>query len=49
MEFLQAVDATLELIGRWPQIGRRVTNLPDDGSNSSISPTCQHALRAAAT
>jgi plasmid stabilization system protein ParE len=29
-EFLQAVDAALELIGRWPQIGRRVASLPDD-------------------
>ena len=30
LEFLRAVDATLELIGRWQQIGRRVTSLPDD-------------------
>ena len=29
-EFLQAVDVTLELIGRWPQIGRRLASLPDD-------------------
>lgn len=30
LELLQAVDAALERIARWPQIGRRVPGVPDD-------------------
>ena len=30
LEFLQAVDAALERIARWPHIGRRVPAVPDD-------------------
>ena len=30
LEFIQAVDAALESIAQWPQIGRRVTGVPDD-------------------
>ena len=30
LEFVQAVDAALELIAQWPQIGRRVPGVPND-------------------
>lgn len=30
LEFVQAVDAALERIAQWPQIGRRVTGVPND-------------------
>ena len=30
LEFVQAVDLALEQIVGWPQIGRRVTGLPND-------------------
>jgi plasmid stabilization system protein ParE len=30
LEFVQAVDAALETIAQWPQIGRRVTGVPND-------------------
>jgi hypothetical protein len=30
LEFVQAVDAALERIVRWPQIGRRVPGVPAD-------------------
>jgi plasmid stabilization system protein ParE len=29
-EFVEAVDAALERIARWPQIGRRVPGVPND-------------------
>jgi plasmid stabilization system protein ParE len=30
VEFVQAVDAALDQIARWPAIGQRVSNVPDD-------------------
>jgi plasmid stabilization system protein ParE len=30
LEFVQAVDAALESIARWPQIGHRVPGVPND-------------------
>jgi hypothetical protein len=30
LEFVQAVDLALEQIAGWPQIGRRVTGVPND-------------------
>ena len=30
LECVQAVDAALERIAQWPQIGRRVTGMPND-------------------
>ncbi len=30
LEFVQAVDAALETIAHWPQIGRRVRGVPND-------------------
>jgi len=30
VEFVQAVDATLDQVARWPAIGQRVVNVPDD-------------------
>ena len=30
VEFVQAVDAALDQIARWPAIGQRVLNVPDD-------------------
>ena len=30
LEFVQAVDAALERIARWPQIGRHIPGVPND-------------------
>ena len=30
VEFVQAVDAALHQVARWPAIGERVVNVPDD-------------------
>ena len=53
LEFVKAVDLALEQITGWPQIGRRVTGLPDDlpvrrvlvCASPTMSCTCRGKMR----